>query len=178
MVSNPELVVGTFSKLSRSPTEVTTDHWTFTGYWNVHSGSLSVNMWQPQWSTVRYNLPRVFGNIPLYPTITGCFEGTYSHIKRCSFIARYLWDMADECSPVLPSFEDWGWKVSESGRLLPIWTENISSVPYDNLQLKCTCRGKTRVHVKHARCLPLCKCKGQCTKDRKESSSDSESFDD
>ena len=99
------------------------------------------------------------------------FAALKEHVKRSAFIAGHLLGKADELNPLMPDYTDWGWSM-DSGILKPVWTLKTSDTIYKELQKTCQCGEKnscmkSNCSCKDTICLPYCKCRGQCNKDKK-----------
>ena len=115
-----------------------------------------------------------FRSLP--PTDSALYHATL----RATYVAGHLWGQADTFAPDLPPFEEWGWEPlsdlqlqDPNAILRPIWTTNVDPLgtAYSNLSKVCNCGDKNsclnkNCSCRNTKCLPTCKCRGECKKDR------------
>ena len=100
----------------------------------------------------------------------------YYHALRSAYVSGHLRDQADLFAPELPAFVDWGWEEvldleDPNAFLLPTWSIMLDiSGAYEKLSKICNygdmngCLNKN-CSCSGTRCLPTCKCRGECKKD-------------
>lgn len=88
------------------------------------------------------------------------------HTKRAIYQGGFVWGQAQECAPVLPSPDAWGWKKSTGNQWEPVWTLLPQAVESCSELLRCGCKKGCRGHCKCVkaalRCTSLCHCGGSC----------------
>ena len=100
----------------------------------------------------------------------------YYHTLRSAYVSGHLWGQADLFAPELPAFVDWGWEEvldleDPNALLLPTWSIMFDiSGAYEKLSKTCNCGEKNgclnrNCSCSGTRCLPTCKCRGECRKD-------------
>ena len=100
----------------------------------------------------------------------------YYHALRSAYVSGHLWGQADLFAPEIPAFVDWGWEEvldleDPNAFLLPTWSIMLDiSGAYEKLSKICNCGDKNGCLNKNCscsgtRCLPTCKCRGECEKD-------------
>ena len=103
----------------------------------------------------------------------------YYHTLRSAYASVHLWGQADLFAPGLPAFVDWGWEEvldleDPNALLLPTWSIMFDiSGAYERLSKTCNCGEKNgclnrNCSCSGTRCLPTCKCRGECRKDSKD----------
>ena len=94
----------------------------------------------------------------------------WKHVLRAAYYAGYVWSQSLVPIQVLPSPEDWGWKLEDSS-YIPEWTDLPEASIGVRALIKCKCnpekgcRGRCKCLNAHLPCTELCLSKGECERD-------------
>lgn len=120
------------------------------------SGLSNVNEARKQLFTKK---SRTLENIP--PTKAALIQ----HTRRAAYQAGHCWHQMMIADPVLPSPNDWGWKMGSNEWEL-FWTTQPEATKACRDLLRCSCkkgcRGQCKCNKAALPCTALCQCGGEC----------------
>ena len=154
-----------FERLSHVPTEVTDAHMKVLGRYVVllysrTSQLTEVNEARKQQFLFSYD-NRKLENIP--PSHAALCQ----HINRAAYQAGHIWGQALKSNPSLPSPSEWGWKLDNQGKWVPLWSSLPEASQECGELIKCACKkrctGRCYCSKVNLPCTQLCFCGGQCS---------------
>ena len=156
-----------FKELSSSPSEITSEHEQAVTKFILllYRCTPTLPLAEARLDYLNHTHQETLRSVPPSPA------ALLQHIKRAAYISGYLWGKAEQASPTLPDIEQWGWSFSGEDVLAPVWTLKRSDNVFKILVKSCGCgeQGKMCMRetcsCKRRKCLPFCKCRGDCEKD-------------